>query len=322
VQDAPVAFDTRATLARLEERLAEAAEARARLVVFPEAYLGGYPKGADFGARVGLRSDGGRRWFRRYFDGAVALDGPELAQVAERARGLGLNVVLGIIERLGETLYCASVAIAETGEILGVHRKLMPTAMERLVWGFGDGSTLGAVDFPVGRAVSAICWENYMPLLRAALYAEHPLLYCAPTVDDREVWRSTMRHVAVEGRCFVLAACQFARRCDYPDDYECLQGDEPGTVLIAGGSMIVDPFGNVLAGPLQDGPGLLTAEIDPGRRTEGLFDLDVTGHYARPEVLSLRVDRRPRGFVADSPMDGPFGARSAANDGSPGDSGN
>lgn len=296
VQDAPVAFDTAATIRRLLDRLDEVADAGARLAVFPEAFLGGYPKGADFGARVGLRQPEGRRWYRRYVAAAVALDGPELAAVAEAAAARAVNVVLGIIERHGETLYCTAVFIDEHGRRLGVHRKLMPTAMERLIWGFGDGSTLGTVDFPVGRAGAAICWENYMPLLRASLYAQHPLLYCAPTVDDREVWRATMRHVAVEGRCFVLAACQYAVRADYPADYECLQGNDPATVLIGGGSVIVDPFGEILAGPLEGDTGILIAEIDPARRTEGLFDLDVTGHYARPDVFELNVDTRAQQF--------------------------
>jgi nitrilase len=170
----------------------------------------------------------------------------------------------------------------------------MPTAMERLVWGFGDGSTLTVARTAIGRIAATICWENYMPLLRTALYAQGVELYCAPTVDDRETWTPTMRHIALEGRCFVLSANQFARRRDYPVDYHPLQGDDPETVLIGGGSCIVDPLGTVLAGPARDGEAILTAELDLDVIARGKFDLDVVGHYARPDLFRLHVDGRPQ----------------------------
>lgn len=177
----------------------------------------------------------------------------------------------------------------------------MPTAAERLVWGQGDGSTLPDVDSPAGRVGAVICWENYMPLLRTAMYAQQVEVYCAPTVDDRDVWQHTMAHIALEGRCFVLSACQFIRRSDYPPDYASaieVSGDDP---LIRGGSVIVDPLGQVLAGPLFGEAGILYADVDLAERTRSHLDLDVVGHYARPDVFSLTVDDRPRSAVTFGP---------------------
>ena len=178
------------------------------------------------------------------------------------------------------------------GTLVGKHRKLMPTAMERLIWGFGDGSTLPVINTPLGRIGAVICWENYMPQLRLAMYGRGIQLYCAPTVDDRETWLPTMRHIALEGRCFVLSASQFARRGDYPADYP-IAPDDPDTVLIGGGSCIVDPAGRVLAGPARDGEAILTADLDLDEVSRSTFDLDVVGHYARPDVFRLLVDDRP-----------------------------
>jgi nitrilase len=174
----------------------------------------------------------------------------------------------------------------------------MPTALERLVWGFGDGSTIGVVNTPLGRIGSVICWENYMPLLRAAMYAQGIELYCAPTVDDRDTWLPTMRTIALEGRCFVISACQYFTRGDAPQDYAPIQGDDPKTVLIRGGSCIVDPLGNVLVEPDFTDEAIKIAEIDRRVITRGKFDLDVVGHYARPDVFRLSVDTRPKTAVA------------------------
>ena len=165
--------------------------------------------------------------------------------------------------------------------------------MERLVWGFGDGSTLPVFETPLGRLGAVICWENYMPLLRTAMYAQGIGLYCAPTVDDRETWVPTMRHIALEGRCFVLSTCQFARRADYPADYQPVQGDAPDTVLIRGGSCVVNPLGQVLAGPVYDQPAIVTADLDLNDIPRATLDLDVVGHYARPDIFQLRVNTHP-----------------------------
>jgi len=294
VQCGSTLFDTQATLDRACEWVRRAAGGGAELVVLPEALLGGYPKGLDFGARVGSRSDAGRDEFRRYWEGAIDVPGPETGTLAALAAELGVAVVTGAVVRGGATLYCAALLFAPDGAEPCVHRKLMPTASERVIWGMGDGSTLPVLrlgDVGVG---SAICWENYMPLFRAAMYAKGVDLWCAPTVDDRDEWQATMRHVALEGRCFVLSACQYLERDRLPADVHPVQGDEAGTVLIGGGSVIVSPLGKVLAGPLRDGEGILHAELDLRDLARARMDFDVTGHYARPDVFRLVVDERPR----------------------------
>ncbi len=296
VQAAPAAFDTDRTLDRVATLAARAASGGARLIVFPEAFVGGYPKGADFGARVGSRSPEGREWYRRYMAGALDVPGPGTERLGEIARSCDAVLVVGVIERDRGTLYCTVVFVGPGGELLGKHRKVMPTAMERLIWGFGDGSTLPVLDTPVGRVGAVICWENYMPQLRLAMYGQGVQLYCAPTVDDRETWLPTMRHIALEGRCFVLSACQFARRSDYPDDYP-VEADGPESVLIGGGSCIVDPMGTVLAGPERGGEAVLVADLDLGDLDRAVFDLDVVGHYARPDLFRLEVDTSPRSPV-------------------------
>lgn len=297
VQDAPAAFDLEASLAKTRDLINAAAALGAQLAVFPEAFLSGYPKGLDFGARVGMRSPAGRDLFRRYYDSALEVPGPATRVLGDAARAAGLHLVIGVIERDGGTLYCSALFFGPDGALLGKHRKVMPTAMERLIWGFGDGSTLQVHPTPLGRIGAAICWENYMPQLRLALYGQGVQLYCAPTVDDRETWLPTMRHIALEGRCFVLSACQFARRDDFPSDVTPIQGDDPATVLIRGGSCIIGPLGEILAGPVFDAPAILTAEIDVQTISRATFDLDVVGHYARPDLFQLTVNTRPTSAV-------------------------
>jgi len=289
VQAGAVLFDTDANLAKAEGLIAQAAAGGARLVVFPEAFIGGYPKGEDFGARVGSRTDDGRKLFRRYFESAIDVPGPATERLGYAAQDSGVWVVIGVIERSGGTLYCTVLFFAPDGSLAGKHRKLMPTAMERLIWGFGDGSTLPVLDTGFGRVGAVICWENYMPLLRASMYQKGVQLYCAPTVDDRETWPVTMRHIALEGRCFVLSACQYTEK-------------------IRGGSVIVGPMGKVLAGPRYDGECVLTADLDLGEIAEGKFDLDVAGHYARPDVFRLEVST----FSSEHPSDADTAAQNRA----------
>ena len=292
VQNAPVVFDVNATLTKIQDLTADAAKAGATLVVFPEAFVSAYPKGLDFGARVGMRSAEGRDTFRRYFESAIDVPGPATDALAKTAKANGVYLVLGVIEREIGTLYCTALFFAPDGTLLGKHRKLMPTAMERIIWGFGDGSTMPVFDTAIGKLGAVICWENYMPLMRMAMYAKGIELYCAPTADDRETWLPSMRHVALEGRCFVLTACQYLRRGDCPADYAAAQGNDPQTVIMRGGSAIVGPLGQVLAGPLFDQTGILTAEIDLGEIPGAKYDLDVVGHYARPDIFQLHVNEK------------------------------
>lgn len=295
-----VLYDTPATLDRMAGICQRAASEGVEFLVFPEAFIGGYPKGITFGATVGSRTMEGRDEFRRYFDSAITIPGPETDRITEMARATQAWLVVGVIERDGGTLYCTALYVAPDGSIAGTHRKLMPTAAERLVWGFGDGSTIATVDSPHGRFAATICWENYMPQLRQAMYAQGIQLWCAPTVDDRDIWQASMQHIAYEGRCFVLSACQYFTRTDCPTDYDPVQGNDPETVLIRGGSVIVSPLGEVLAGPVYGTEALLTAEIDLSEITRGKFDLDTVGHYARPDIFSLTVDTTPRPAVAFS----------------------
>ncbi len=290
VQAGSIAFDTPATVAKLEELVVDGAQRGVELMVFPEAFVGGYPKGHDFGAVVGSRTEEGRNWFRRYHESAIVVPGPESDRVGGIASEHGVNLVVGVIERDGGTLYCSVLFYGADGSLLGKHRKLMPTAAERLVWGYGDGSTMPVVDTSVGRVGAAICWENYMPLYRTALYSKGIQLWCAPTVDDRERWAATMRHIAIEGRCFVISANHFSVRSQYPDDYDTGYGDDPATVMIGGGSCIIDPHGEFLVPPNREGETILIADIDLGEISRGTFDLDVVGHYARPDVFQLHVN--------------------------------
>jgi nitrilase len=308
VQAGSVPFDSARSVEKAADLMARAAAEGAALAVFPEAFVGGYPKGLDFGARVGLRLPEGRQQFQRYWEGAIGVPGPATDALGAAARATGLHCVIGVIEREGGTLYCTALVFAPDGRLLGRHRKVMPTAMERLVWGFGDGSTLTVVETALGRIGSVICWENYMPMLRMAMYAKGVTLYCAPTVDDRETWIPTMRHIALEGRCFVLSACQHIRRGAYPVDYPAIQGDAPETVLIRGGSCIVSPLGEILAGPDYEREGVLTAEVDLGLIARGKYDLDVVGHYARPDIFRLYVNERPAPAVVrtSAPPGDPF----------------
>lgn len=272
----------------------------AKLIVFPEALLGGYPRGAGFGAVVGERSAVGRDEFLAYSRNAVTLSGPEVERLGEVARENRLHLVVGLIERVGTSLFCGAVTIDDTGRVVGVRRKVMPTGSERLIWAQGDGSTLRVVQTKLGRVATAICWENLMPALRMSFYAQGVEIWCAPTADAREVHLSTLRHIAVEGRCFVLAANQVARAKDLSPGL-ATDFDDPEAVVCRGGSVIIDPFGELLAGPLHDEEGLLFAELDLGEVTRGRYDFDAAGHYSRPDLFTLTVDTRERQPVEWSP---------------------
>jgi len=297
VQIASIPTDPLATAEKAAAHLREAAAKGAKLVIFPEALIGGYPKGASFGAPIGMRKPEGREAFARYHAAAIDLDGPEVALLEEATAETGAFAVVGVIERDGATLYCTALYFDGEKGLVGKHRKLMPTAGERLIWGFGDGSTLPAFKTGLGTIGAVICWENYMPALRMHMYHQGVSLYCAPTADDRDTWLPTMQHIALEGRTFVLTACQHITRAAYPADHESQLGDDPDLVMMRGGSAIVSPLGRVLAGPDFSGETILYAEIDPAEVMRAKYDFDVTGHYARPDVFSLTVDTRAKPAV-------------------------
>ncbi|MED6176628.1 Bifunctional nitrilase/nitrile hydratase nit4a [Stylosanthes scabra] len=298
VQASTVFYDTPATLDKAERLLAEAAGYGSQLVVFPEAFVGGYPRGSNFGVSIGNRTQKGREDFRKYHSAAIDVPGPEVDRLAAMAGKYKVYLVMGVIERDGYTLYCTVLFFDSQGRYLGKHRKVMPTALERIIWGLGDGSTIPVFETPIGKIGAAICWENRMPLLRTAMYAKGVEIYCAPTADAREVWQASMTHIALEGGCFVLSANQFCRRKDYPPapEYEFCGTEEeltPDSVVCAGGSVIISPSGAVLAGPNYEGEALISADLDLGEIARFKFDFDVVGHYSRPEVLSLVVKDHP-----------------------------
>jgi nitrilase len=297
VQAGSVPFQPDACVDKAVRLIGDAAATGAKLVVFPEAFVTGYPKGQGYGLVIGARDPVGREEFRLYLDAAIDVPGPQTQRLGKAAATHGVYVVMGAIEREGGTCYCTVLFFGPDGALLGKHRKLMPTALERMIWGFGDGSTLTAIDSPYGRIGSVICWENYMPMLRMAMYAKNVALYCAPTADDRDTWLPTMRHIALEGRCFVLTACQFLRRSAFPDSVRVSLGDSPEAVLMRGGSAIIGPLGKVLAGPHFDGETILTADLDLDDIGRGKFDFDVVGHYARPDVFQLTVNEAPMSAV-------------------------
>lgn len=287
---------TPATLSRIESFESEIKNAGAKLVVMPEALLGGYPKGEDFGTRLGYRLPVGRERFAEYYANAVDVPGPETGAIAGLSTRTRASIVIGVIERGQSTLYCTALFFTPEDGLVAKHRKLMPTAAERLIWGMGDGSTMPVVETAAGRIGAAICWENHMPLLRTAMYAKGLDIWCAPTVDDRDIWQSSMRHIAHEGRCFLVSACQVLGTPD--ETGSVAAGWDRDRPLIRGGSVIVGPLGDVLAGPLFNSEGLVTAEIDLAEIARARFDFDPVGHYARPDVFSLHVDDRPKQAVA------------------------
>jgi nitrilase len=297
VQAAPVAFDVDRTLQKAKDLASDARKRGAALALFPEAFVSAYPRGLSFGATVGARTPEGREQFRMYWESAIDVPGPHVDTLGSIARDNQLHLVIGVVERERGTLYCTVLFFAPDGRYRAKHRKLMPTGSERLIWGFGDGSTLPVIETPVGRVGAVICWENYMPLMRAAMYGKGIEIYCAPTADGRDTWLPTMQHIALEGRCFVLSANQFARRRDYPSTYTTEFGDDPETVLSPGGSCIIHPLGKVLAGPDFCGEAILTADIDLDDVARARLDFDVVGHYARPDVFRLLVDETSRPAV-------------------------
>ncbi|MDI6771607.1 MAG: carbon-nitrogen hydrolase family protein [bacterium] len=298
VQAAPVVMDREATLEKTSRLIDAAAAEGARLILFPEAFIPAYPWGLRFGTRVGGRTVEGRKAWARYWANAVEVPGPATEAIGQAARRAQAYVAIGVIERdqtySRGTVYCTLLYFGPDGRMLAKHRKLMPTAAERYIWGAGDGSTLPVLETPYGRLGGLICWENYMPLARMSMYAKGVELYVAPTADSRDAWQATIRHIACEGRCFVLSCCQFVTREMYPADLEVRDElSELPEILSRGGSAIVGPLGEYLAGPLFGQEGILTADLDLGQVVQGKFDFDVAGHYARSDVFRLLVNEQP-----------------------------
>lgn len=297
VQAAPVVFDLEKTLEKAIGLIREAAEKGANIVVFPETFIPGYPRGLTFGFNIGARTMEGRKDFQRFHDNCVAVPGPEVDILAKAAAENNVYLAMGITEKDGNnidgTLHCCMLFFGPDGTFLGRHRKLKPTGSERYIWGQDDGSTLTVVDTPYGQMGALICWENYMPLARAAMYQKGIKLYLAPTADQRDTFQCTLRHIAIEGRCFVICCNQYMEKSMYPTDlYGYAEIEAQPDVMCRGGSCIINPFGEYVAGPAFDGEEILVADLDLDQITQGKADFDCIGHYARPDIFELIVHEK------------------------------
>ena len=289
VQAAPAFFDKESTLQKIGEHIQEAVKTKSDLILFPEVIIPGYPRGLIFGTSVGGRTPEGRELFLRYWENAIEVPGAETATLAGWAKEAKAYIVVGVTEKdkTSDTLYCTLLYFSPEGQLLHRHRKIKPTAAERIIWGEGDGSDLNVLDTPLGKIGGLICWENYMPLARMALYQQGIEVYLAPTADCRDSWQATLTHIACEGRCFVLGCNQYLTRDHYPSDLEkLLQADHP-SLPSTGGSVIINPMGKVIAGPLFGKEGIVTAEIDHREIIKAKMDFDVIGHYTRPDVFGF-----------------------------------
>jgi nitrilase len=334
VQASPILFDREATVEKALRLVSEARENESKLILFPEAFIPAYPRGLSFGTVVGGRKPEGRLTWERYWANSVDIPGPTTERLGEAAREANAYLAMGVIERDSQysrgTLYCTLLYFGPDGQLLGKHRKIMPTAAERLIWGAGDGSTLTTIKTEIGTIGGLICWENYMPLARTFMYSNTlttikteigtigglicwenymPLartfmyskgveIYLAPTADARERWNSTLRHIALEGRCFVLGCNQYVTKSMYPADLEGIEDlEEHPEVICRGGSVIISPLGEELAGPLYDREDILYAELDLAQVVRSRFDFDAVGHYSRPDIFQLHVDERSKPSV-------------------------
>ena len=291
VQAAPVFFNKAKTVDKIQSLIVQASKEKASLILFPEVIIPGYPRGLIFGTTIGGRTAEGREMFLRYWENSIVVPGPETALLARSAKEANAYVVIGATEKdkISDTLYCTLLYFSPAGNLIHKHRKLKPTAAERILWGEGDGSDLNVLDTTLGKLGGLICWENYMPLARTALYQQGIEIYVAPTADCRGTWQSSLEHIACEGRCFVLGCNQILTTEHYPEELKSQLSSSHPSLPSSGGSCILSPMGKRLAGPLYDREGILTAEIDHREIIKAKMDFDVIGHYARPDVFELKV---------------------------------
>ncbi len=289
VQASPVFFDKARTLEKAGQLISEAGKNQPQLILFPEVFIPGYPRGLIFGTSVGGRTPEGRELFLRYWENSIEVPGKETAQLAQWAKEAKAYVVIGVTEKdkISDTLYCTLLYFSPEGHLLHCHRKIKPTAAERIIWGEGNGSDLNVLDTILGKIGGLICWENYMPLARMAMYQQGIEIYLAPTADCRDSWQATLTHIACEGRCFVLGCNQYLTKEHYPPELQKLLSHDHPSLPSTGGSVIINPLGKVIAGPLFDKEGIITAEIDHREIIKAKMDFDVIGHYARPDVFSF-----------------------------------
>ncbi|OVA07094.1 Carbon-nitrogen hydrolase [Macleaya cordata] len=294
VQASTVFYDTRATLDKAERLIAGAAAYGSQLVVFPEAFVGGYPRISNFSVTDGSYPIEEHEDFQKYRAAAIEVPGPEGDRLAKISGKYKVHLVMGVVEREGSTLYSTILFFDSQGQYLGKHRKLMLAASEHTIWRSGEKTTLPVYKTAIGKIGGVMCWDNRMPLLRTELYAKGVEIYCAPTADASDVWRASMTHIAIEGGCFVLSANQFCQRKDYPLQPECVSGDantqlSPESVVCSGGSVIISPSGAILAGPNYQGESLISADLDLGEIERAKLEFNGVGHTLGAESLSPNV---------------------------------
>ncbi len=294
VQATPALFDIEKTVQLVIEWIDKGAKEGCELLLFPESFIPCYPRGLDFGAVIGKRTDKSRNQWLDYWENSLEIPSQYLTEISLAIKRAHIFVALGVTEKesIGGSLHCTLLYFNSDGTLLGKHRKLKPTGLERYIWAESDGSTLVSFDTQIGKIGGLICWENYMPLARMSMYKQGVEIYLAPTADSRSAWQSTMLHIALEGRCFVLAANQFVQKSDYPARYLKELDGEP-EILCSGGSVIISPMGEILAGPLWNAEGLLTAELDFSLLAKSKLDFDVVGHYSRNDVFKFEVTCQP-----------------------------
>ena len=292
IQAAPLLFRKDACVEKAVSLILEAARLQAELIVFPELFIPGYPFGMTFGFTVGHRDEGGRQDWKRYYDNSILVPGPETELLGRAAREAGAWVSIGVSERdaVTATLYNSNLFFSPDGRLAACHRKLKPTGAERVVWGDADRAYFPVAQTPWGPMGSLICWESYMPLARAALYEKGVTLYVSPNTNDNPEGQSTVRHIAIEGRCFFLNCDMLIPRSSYPRDLHCPQEIARLPELACrGGSCIVDPRGHYVVEPVWDREAILTADLDMSLVPASRMEFDPCGHYARPDVLELTV---------------------------------
>lgn len=294
VQATPALFNIGKTIEIVCSWIEKGAQAGCGLLLFPESFIPCYPRGLSFDAVIGKRTDHAREVWLDYWNNSLDVTSDHLKIISQAVKEAGIIVALGVTEKekIGGSLHCSLLYFGKDGTLLGKHRKLKPTGLERFIWGESDGTTLTTLDTDLGIIGGLICWENYMPLARMSMYSKGVEIYLAPTADARPAWQATMQHIALEGRCFVLACNQFVKRSDYPERYQTELINEP-EIMSAGGSVIISPMGEVLAGPLWNEEGLLTAELDFAVLAKSKLDFDCVGHYARPDVFNYSVNKQP-----------------------------
>ena len=294
IQESPVFFNKQATIKKIAELTAENAAKGCDLLIFPESFIPGYPRGFSFGTTVGARTAEGRDLFLEYSNQSIEVPGADVDYLEKLASEHKVYLVVGVTEKdqLSSSLYCSVLYISPENGLLGIHRKIKPTGAERLIWAEASGDTLVTFQTPIGKIGGLICWENYMPQARMSMYSKGVEIYIAPTADSRDTWIYTMRHIALEGRCFVLGCNQFFTRSMYPENYRYLLPEEP-EIICRGGSVIVSPLGEIVAGPLFDRPGVLIADLDLEDIVRSKLDFDISGHYSRPDIFEFNVKDQP-----------------------------